>query len=54
MMKKGITPHKRGNIMSFKEKATDFAVRQAIKYARKDFDRNTILCQEKLLKSYKP
>ena len=26
--------------MSFKEKATDFAVRQAIKYARKDFDRN--------------
>ena len=35
-------PHKRGNNMSFKEKATDFAVRQAIKYARKDFDRNTI------------
>ena len=30
----------RGNIMSIKEAITDIVIRNAVKYARKDFDRN--------------
>ena len=37
---RGAVPRERGKTMSLKEQVVDFAIRNAIKYARKDFDRN--------------